>query len=466
MSDPKWWPFGEALAKIGGGGGGAGSGASGGSGSAPSPSHAKTKDDLKKMDGYAQQSAALSPDKAHGGWLGDFFGLKSGAGKGQDQAADKKADPRSVVDPSWPWPWPGAAKKPNGPTEVGIQAGTHRNEASMKDVGRAAEARDEASVELPPDLPNDFGSESALRAWIGEFNRSLEGMSTTTRARFVAKLKTKKWGGESGMTYELLAAAAMAEPAPVESGKKGAAGAPLAGEAPALPGPVLNARILAMLSRDNAALFGGIQGYSGLCLQFSAKLMEKLGAKRLDGTSAKDEKIRSPEGPLTGRYRNWRVKQLPENLPAGYQVCVVSRPDWGFTEVGNHWFISAGHGYYLDDVMGVTNGTQMEASLINTTADQWAQRVVGKNTPGSVRDKMGARFAQEHSAVSDHRRVGRSPNESKKKLTGGRDNPEFKEADAAETAGAAAVKAIVNAQRDVYAPRVWIVEPTTKADGP
>jgi hypothetical protein len=290
-------------------------------------------------------------------------------------------------------------------------------------------------------------------------------MKAASKKKFVDRLKARSWGDESGMKYELLAAAAAKEPVPAQPGKTSGPAAPAPGEAAVLPGPVLNARILGMLSEDHGALLGGIQGYTGKCLQFSAKLMKELGAKRADGTGSEDEKRLSPKGPLTALYRGKRLKEVPKELPAGYQICLVSRPEWGFTEVGNHWFVSAGEGYYLDDVMGVTNAAQMEGSLLKTTADQWAQRVVGKSKPNSLREKMGERFAEAHPSVKQYQGVGRSAHETKKTLANGQANPELKEPDAAETAGGAAVKTIVNGQPGVYAPRVWVVEPTKKADG-
>lgn len=175
------------------------------------------------------------------------------------------------MNPLGPWPWLGAASKQGPGGEVGpVQGGAESKDAAGTTVAVADGAQAKEAGGLPPGLPNDFGSESALRAWIAMFNRSLAGMKAAARKTFVDKFKAKSWGDEGGLNYELLAAAAAREPPPAGPSKKGApakAGSapatPVSGEGPGLPGPVLNARILAMLSGGEAACSGGSRATRG-----------------------------------------------------------------------------------------------------------------------------------------------------------------------------------------------------------
>jgi len=410
------------------------------------------KRSVRATEGYDAQSALLEPVQMFGGGWG-FFGFgddkKAGGDDKKADAADKKAD---------------AADKKADAADKKADAADKKADAADKKGGEPAHQGAEAkgTIALPADLPKDFGSESVLRTWIGLFNTSLMKMKETKKAKWIEKLKKKEWGDEGGLNYDLLAAAAAKEPAP--AAKKGAKGTPPPRQAQvAQPGPVSNARILAMLSKGNGSLFNGIEGYSALCLQFSVKMMEEMGAKRADGSRSMGEQHGSAKGTLTPLYRGLRLKELPPGLPAGYQICLVSRPDWGFTEVGNHWFISAGDGYYLDNVMGVTNGQQMEDSLIGTTGDQWGRRVVDKGLSGT-RKAMGQKFVAAHPQFKEHEASGRTKAEQQKKK-GRADNPDYKDASASEVQALAQIKQFVKDNRRTYAPRVWVVEPTTKVSG-
>ena len=382
--------------------------------------HVQLKKSVRGAEGYEAQAALLSPvQMLFGlpamGWFGAGGTKKDGEGR-QPPAADKRA----------------------APSEQGLAD---------------AAADDGAAV---PEMPREFGSESVLRVWIGEFNKSLAKRGQSKLDALIAK----GWADANGLSYELLAAAAAKEPEDADPAQKD----PAAGQQGAPSGPLLNVRILKMLSRGNGALFNVITpDYAGKCMQFSEKLMKEMGAKRADGTTNEKRDANGKVTALTATCRGKRIKELPKDLPAGYQICVTSRPDWGFTEVGNHWFISAGGGYYLDNVMGVTNGQQLEDSLIKATGDQWGRRVVDKGLSG-LRAKMGQQFTDANPSFREYKDSGRAKAEQDKKVKGAA-NPEYKDASAKETEGLAAVKQFVIANRGVYAPKIWIVEPTTKAAG-
>lgn len=393
------------------------------------------KRSVRATEGYDAQAALLAPGAFWQRGFGIFGTADAKKGGGGSKADEQKVD-------------------------------ANDKDADRRDQRREGPAHEGAAAKeanpLPPDLPRDFGSESVLRTWIGLFNNSIMGMKPTARAKWVDKLKKRGWGDDSGLNYELLAQAAAKEPAPAP--KRGAKTAPPPQEAQvAVPGPVSNARILAMLSKGNQGLLNGIEGYSALCLQFSVKMMEEIGAKRADGSDAMGEKRGSPKGSLTPLYRGKPLTALPKNLPAGFQICVVSRPEWGFTEVGNHWFISAGDGFYLDNVMGVTTASQMVASLKRTTAAQWLSRVIDPVQKNELRNAMGEKFAKTH-GLERFRKKGRKANEKKEKL-GKAANPDYKAASQDELAGVAAVQAVLASNEDTYRPRIWVVEPTTRADG-
>ena len=331
---------------------------------------------------------------------------------------------------------PGSDKSRAGATNK--DAAVAKVDAAKKDAAEAktdtakdaAETKVEAAKEVPdakapvPPMPDDFGSESVLRTWIGEFNKSLMNRP----AKRLADLKAKGLADDNGLSYELLAAAAAKEPV-----KKGTGA----------PEPIANARILEMMAKNAGRLLFNVitPDYQGKCMQFTQQMLEEMGARRADKSDGDQEKRRAAMGPLTAKYRGEPVAALKNEVPAGVQICVTSMPEWGFTEVGNHWFISAGDGYYLDNTMGVTNGAGMTASLIKTTGNQWAARVLGKGLQG-LREKMQIRFTDT--------------------------NPDFKKYVAAagtelETEGSQKIKDFVTGRKE-YHPKIWLVEPTTKVD--
>jgi len=358
----------------------------------------------------------------------------------------------------------GEAGRQSGAGQNKVDAGHEKAERLEKSGVERQQQRavSKGTIPLPTGLPDDFGSASVLRTWIGLFNTSILNMKEPGKKQWVDKLKQKGWGDDGGLHYELLAVAASKEPPPTM--KRGAKSAPPPREAQVVqPGPVSNALILRMLSKGNGGLLNGIEGYSEKCLQFSVKMMEEMGAKRADGSGGMSEKRLAAEGPLTALYRDKPLSALPSDLPAGYQICIVSRPDWGFTEVGNHWFISAGDGFFLDNVMGVTTASQMLASLWKTTKAQWVSRVIDPVHKTEVRSDMSKRFAMTH-GLEKFRKKGRKSNEQREKL-GKVDNPDYKAASQDELEGVAAVNAVLASNEDTYKPRIWLVEPTTRAGG-
>lgn len=193
--------------------------------------------------------------------------------------------------------------------------------------------------------------------------------------------------------------------------------------------------------------------YAGKCLQFSERMMKGMGAKRSDGSAARDEKkgAGAKVGAATAKYRGRRLEELGDALPAGYQIGVTSKPEWGFTEVGNHWFISAGGGLYLDNAMGVVDAAGLTRSLKGATATQWAARVL-EDPSGSysgIRDKVERKFTSAHPQYKAHidLRPSRNPNADPAKI------------EAARTE----IVAFVNSKPE-YLPKVWLVEPTSKVE--
>lgn len=384
---------------------------------------------VRETEGYAAQSALLSPVQM----FAPFGGIGGWGGKAEGGGAKANSTPAS------------------------------KNE-------QGAAAKDDASpAGPPPALPDEFGQESVLRTWIAQFNEHLKSCVTPVKAKkgepAPAKGATENkklteiialgWGNANGLDYDMLAA--KAREAEVAKG-----GAPT--------GPVLTSKILAMVS--NARVLRGVfdAKYSAKCLQFSVKMVESMGAKRADG-SKDQEKRGGAKGPLTAAHRFKSMRELPPDLPAGYQMCIVSMPEWGFTEVGNHWFISAGGGYYLDNTGGVLNGPQMTANLVNTTGDQWASRVIEPDQKG-IRAAMGDRFVKKHEEFRKYYGKARAAHEKKEKIkvkeNGKRvekDNEAYRPATEAETVGKQKIKDFVIATKE-YHPRVWLIEPTTKADAP
>ncbi len=391
------------------------------------------KRDVRATEGYAAQSAMMQPpvQMMMGGLAGLAWLGGGGGGKKLGAGAKPLADAAAKTDAAPP---------------------TNQAPATMTD--EATNERSEATQVAPVTMPTDFSQEGVLRTWIGELNVALARRIAAKGNAGEKKLKAlvdEGWADNNGMSYELLAAKA----ATLNVG----AGQPEQGEANA-PASVTTAQILALLAKKNTLLLGIIMpDYANKCMQFSEKLMGNMGAKRVDGTTS--EKRSGAKGPLTATYRNRPLKDLPATLPAGYQICILSRPDWEFTEVGNHWFISAGNGYYLDNVMGITNAAGMIGSLIKATGDQWASRVFDTDTKG-LRKEMATKFTDANPTFKRYLGQGRSAKEQKGKAE---TNPDFKAASPLEAEGRAAIKQFVKANAD-YHPKIWLVEPTTKADAP
>ncbi len=326
-------------------------------------------------------------------------------------------------------------------------------------------------------MPKDFTQEGVLSTWIAQFNLSLAKRADAKgRNPKLAKLQAQGWADATGLNLDLLKAAAAVWVSPRDRKKGGAPEVSEPGAAKDAPAPVTTAKVLAMLSSSNFLLRGVIdKDYPGKCLQFSEKLMVELGAKRADGSKDREKRKAKP-GPLTAKMRNKPLlvvkDALGNDLPPGYQICIVSRPDWGFTEVGNHWFISAGDGYYVDNTGGVLNARGMTENLRKTTAEQWAARVVDKDFGtgyARIRTEMAAKFLDANPQFRPYSKAGRTLAEKQKDRKVKRDgrtvreaNPDYKDATALEAEGFAAIKSFVVASED-YLPRVWLVEPTTKA---
>ena len=337
------------------------------------------------------------------------------------------------------------------------------------------EAPDAAVSNVPePDLPRDFTNEGVLGTWIAQFNESL-AKQTDKKGRNpkLTKLKGLGWADANGLNLDLLkAAAASWEPRQTRARKK-----PKGGESDGAdkgaPPPATTAKVLAMLAESNAVLRKVIdKDYPGKCLEFSEKMLVELGAKRADGSTDREKKT-AKAGPLTAQYRGKNVKDLPRDLPPGYQIGITSMPEWGFTEVGNHWFVSAGDGFYADNTGGIFTGAGMTANLRKAAAEQWAARVVDKDFGGTyakIRAEMGTKFVAANPQFREYSKSGRTLVEKQKELKVKRDgkqvreaNPDHKDTTALEAEGFAAIKAFVLGNA-TYHPRIWLVEPTTKVD--
>ncbi len=403
----------------------------------------------KKADAGNEKKAGAGGEKkagAGGEKKADAGGEKK-AGAGGDKTAgaggEKKADA-------------GGEKKAGAGNEKKADAGGEKK-ADAEQVDAATSGNADAPV---PEMPKEFGAESVLRTWIGQFNVSLMKRVASGKKKPLEKLKQKGWADDNGLSYELLAVAAAKEPVKA-SGNKGEP-APTQQEGP-LPAPVLNARILEMMAKGNGLLFKVITpDYAGKCMQFSQKILKEMGARRADKSDGNQEKRSVTKlGPQTAAHRFKQVKELPATLPPGYQICVTSKPEWGFTEVGNHWFVSAGDGFYFDNVMGVSSGARLTQSLIGTTGDQWASRVIDKDLTG-LRAQMGEKFTKAHPEFEKYQEAGRTAGEKKEKK-GKNANPDYKAEGALEAEGRTKIKAFVKGNAD-YHPRIWLVEPTTRAE--
>jgi hypothetical protein len=364
---------------------------------------------LRETSGFAAQSELLSPVQmlpAFGLMSGLRAGVAGGAGAGQGEA-----------------------------TERGEQDTAKENtqDAASDKVAEAARPEDAGAAAATPDMPRDFGQESVLATWIGEFNKSLAKRVVRGKNPKLDQLKRRGWADDNGLSLDLLKEAAKTWEAPGR--KKAKTNGQDAGEQ-AAPAPVTTAKVLAMLASVPSLLNKVISAdYPAKCLQFSEKMMVEIGAKRADGSDRDREKRSARAGPLTARYRGKPTKELPKDLPPGYQICVLSRPDWQFTEVGNHWFISAGDGLYLDN-HGVHTGGGITSLLIGTTGDQWASRVVDNNS--GLRKRMGEKFVQENPRFRQYEKVAGEPEEQQARV---------------------AIKAFVKAT-PAYHPQIWVVEPT------
>jgi|GEM_PF-1551940 len=331
----------------------------------------------------------------------------------------------------------------------------------------APEAQGAPVVE--PVMPNDFTNEGVLSTWVTQFNLALMKQTVKGKNPKLAKLKGMGWADASGLNLEMLKAAAASWEPKAPKKKKASKDAPVPEVAAT---PVTTAKVLGMLAASNG-IFRGVIGkdYAGKCLQFSDKMVKEMGAQRADGSDSMGEKRGTKAGALSGKYRGKHLKELPNDLPAGYQICIVSMPEWGFTEVGNHWFISAGDGFYVDNTGGVFTGAAMTSNLRNTTAEQWAGRVVDKEfgSHKKIRAEMGETFLRANDGFRRFSKNGRTLNE-KKKTVGGKNNspaemnPGYKNASALETEGFNAIKSFVLGNA-TYHPRIWLVEPTTKVGG-
>lgn len=370
--------------------------------------------------------------------------------------------------------------RPPRSSDMGASGGPSKvqepREADSK--GRTLEPAAERQVaDVPePALPRDFTSEGVLVTWIAQFNEALAKRADRAgRNPKLARLKTLGWADGTGLNLDLLrAAAANWKPKTAGKGKKSTSDSDPKAEAQAPP-PVTTARVLGMLAESNGVLRGVIdKDYPGECLQFSEKMLVELGAKRVDGSTDQEKKT-AKAGPLTARYRGKNVKDLPRDLPAGYQIGIVSMPEWGFTEVGNHWFVSAGDGFFADNTGGIFTGAGMTSNLRKAAAEQWAARVVDKDFSGTyakIRAEMAKKFVGNNPQFGKYAKSGRTLNEKQTEVKVKRDgktvreaNPDYKGTTALEAEGRAAIKAFVLGN-STYHPRIWIVEPTTSTKNP
>jgi len=373
-----------------------------------------------------------------------------------------------------PEPTP-AGSEPTAQTGTTAQHPTTATTANtVQGPTNASEAPTGARGEIVvPPMPLVFDQESVLATWIALFNTSLHG--SPLKVSKLRQLTGVNWADADGLSLAKLKAAAANWQAPAGGTQGVGAAGGQAGLAGATPPGAETTRILMMMASSNH-LFRKVfdTGYYEKCLQFSVQFMKDLGAKRADGSDADGEKRKSATGPLTTAYRGEPLSALPTTLPAGYQICIVSRPDWGFTEVGNHWFLSAGGGYFLDGTSGVFNAEGMTQNLVKATAAQWARRVMDKDR-NALRIKMADKFLAEDEKTRKFQQylsVGRrdtQKEERTKTKTNGRwaegSNPEFMPPSAKEADGKAAIEDFVK-RDDLYHPKIWLVEPTTRVTTP
>jgi len=328
-------------------------------------------------------------------------------------------------------------------------------------VGGGVGAGTQEADNAPP-LPTELGQEAVLAAWIARFNQSL--MNSARKRQVVRQITAKGWGDASGLSLVRLKTAVVTW----QSAATDQPAAAAAGQNTAPPAPVTTSRILGMLAEGKSTLLNVVTdaNYHNKCLQFSRDLLKDLGAKRADGSDSMDEKTEThattpaqkdaltQSSPLTAQFRNHPLAELGNQIPAGYQISVTSMPDWGFTEVGNHWFMSAGDGMYLDGVNGVSDGAALVGSLKSTTGDQWASRVVDSNLSG-VRARMKKKFIGAFGRYAKYRGAS---------AEGPANDAEFADANDRIQKGKAAISGFVRGNADLL-PRVWTVEPTATGGG-
>ena len=426
---------------------------------------------LDEVSGHGGGSAVqMSPDSTPG-WC---------EGPGVD------ADQSSMLDPTQSCAETGApfTQTPEPTSAGGAPAGqgqqtsttTTANTVQTPTHANAAPAGGSSEIVVPP-MPQVFDQESVLATWVALFNISLK--NSPLKARKLRKLTEVAWADDSGLSLaKLKAAAAVWQPPEGGTQNAGAGGGDAGGLGPAAPETAIT-RILMMMASSNG-LFKNVfdTGYYKRCLQFSVKFMKDLGAKRADGSDSDSEKrsqsAPNAVGPMTAAFRGRWLHELPATLPAGYQICIVSRPDWGFTEVGNHWFLSAGGGYFLDGTSGVFDAAGMTQNLLPATCAQWGRRVMDLDKK-RIRSEMAQRFLAETKDDKDFeifKDVGRHDKEKDETIKTKVDgrwtevaNPDFLPPSQKEAEGKAAIEGYVRRNLE-YHPKIWLVEPPAHVTPP
>lgn len=300
------------------------------------------------------------------------------------------------------------------------------------------EETEASTSEAPASMPDVFGSEVVLETWVANLNRALR--ESKNRGK-LATFKARGWANDEGLQVELLKdAAARWESRAEKKARRKKKGKEA--EVEAAPPSDLMARVFQMMTEVGGLRGLLTDGYRGKCWQFSNKMVGDLGAERSDGKTRSEHRDVAMD-----HLRGKRIAELPADLPAGYQIGVTSRPEWPFSEVGNHWFVSLGKGFFADQTVGITDGAGMTANLKRTTAEQWAGRVLGPHRARKA-DRVAAqgRFLAENPRFEAYRDLGKS----------GADP-------AAVEAARAEIIAFVKARWDRYQPRIWAVARTQKA---
>lgn len=303
----------------------------------------------------------------------------------------------------------------------------------------AAESEKEEARADTRAMPDVFGSEVVLEAWVANLNRALR--ESKNRGK-LATFKARGWANDEGLQVELLKDAAARWESRAEAKAKRKKKGKAAEAAVAPPPTDLMARVFQMMTEVGGLRGLLTDGYRGKCWQFSNKMVGDLGAERTDGKTRSEHRDVGMD-----HLRGKRITELPSDLPAGYQIGVTSRPEWPFSEVGNHWFVSLGKGFFADQTVGITDGAGMTSNLKRTTAEQWAGRVLGPHRARKAdRAAAQARFLAENPQFESYRDLGKN----------GAD-PARVEAARAE------IIAFVKGRWDRYQPRIWAVARTQKA---